>query len=577
MRRSRPAWGDDAESKSDSPALISNEGGRGEASPEGWEDLGLKQCAEGDYRMGVVALARAVQGGIDSYEVYRQMGRSYHLLFEETGTPSHLADAFAAWEKAKGAFEQPHHTTHATSNLEPGDWLDIARLYHSFGAYEGALGIASHLVEEHFAFPRLNEAIFEAAGVLKYLGQFAESVRYLEHLLDAPPPTTTYASLMFQLGRTHELAGDTEASDDAYKEAFSKQPKEVEGLGDDSDDDADELHGDIYDVNEDANAEGRQGGGAGGAGGAGAESKGEPLAAGDAALLQLRTGGAGGGGGGGGSKPAHRRWLGEPETWYKWARLFFKQRNYLMAVDAVKEAIARGMSGKTTAWLLLGRCLRRLNEGERAVEAVEGALSIRPYDMKIWGTLSDWSAKWRAHFKATVDTICMVQAVVRGRFGRKVAYLQRAWCFVKMLAAIRIQSVLRGHLGTVRVHLRRLARKGALAVQRRYRGIRARARVGKIRFRHDSAITIQRQWRQHCKEVRVSIRAQTVFRRHHAIMVVDEKRRMLRAAELMQVRELPFDAMYCSSLFITVHHCSYCSYCSVCRLVKDPSANDVHF
>ena len=135
--------------------------------PEAWTDLGLKQCAEGDLRLGLVALGRAVDAGVDSYEVFREIARSHHLLFDDTGTPSHLQDAFAAWERAKLAFERPSAGEASdTNNLEPGDWLDIARLYHSFGAYEGALGIASHLVSEHPWFPRLDEAIFEAAGVL---------------------------------------------------------------------------------------------------------------------------------------------------------------------------------------------------------------------------------------------------------------------------------------------------------------------------------------------------------------------------------------------------------------------------
>eukprot|EP00948_MAST-09A_sp_MAST-9A-sp1_P002268 g2268.t1 len=273
-----------------------------------------------------------------------------------------------------------------------------------------------------------------------------------------------------------------------------------------------------------------------------------------------------------------RQWLGMSAPWKRFTKMFFEQKNFIMAANVASRALQNENAHEwdEELWAMLAKSYNRINEFDNAANAAEAALALDPYNPMTRSLILELNPdKWWYHLNEQDEAALLLERCFRGMKGRWKAYERRQYVIMLGEKALDIQRVYRGHRGRLlakdwihlneratdieRVFRGMLGRKAAakwayelysiIKVQAVYRGSVARRFVAQIP--HRAATDINRMARgymdrKYVKELREAIAAsiviERVYRGHLGRLIAKRERFRLRCAIKVQCKYRQFKA-----------------------------------
>lgn len=183
-------------------------------------------------------------------------------------------------------------------------------------------------------------------------------------------------------------------------------------------------------------------------------------------------------------------WKNDPDTWTEIADRCKTAADLVFSLDFFTKALwTESGQQDPNLWIQFSELSFLMGEAEPAVQALATVYYMRPFDLEIRCKLGLWDpAGWGAHIALEESTITKVQAIIRGRWGRRYAAAHKERVLIerarRKAAAIEIQrTVARGVQGRTKAQRRREQLAAEWAAYQRFL------------LETASAETLQRSWR----------------------------------------------------------------------------------
>ena len=179
--------------------------------------LGYALYADGVFHTAVDLLRKVRSDPHDTLKNGRywiMLGRSIVKLWQKNrlGRKDLMGEAKDAYEQAL-TFEE-----NATS---PIVWHEMADVYLNYGSLAGASKLYAQIIDDFPNYRRLNEVIWKAGSVLRYLELHNDATQYMLCALDSPPPGVPREDIALELGKCFSRQGQRDHARKAYQQAYT--------------------------------------------------------------------------------------------------------------------------------------------------------------------------------------------------------------------------------------------------------------------------------------------------------------------------------------------------------------------
>lgn len=171
------------------------------------------------------ALDQATVNGREA-EVWRALAHIEYRLWANTLEEALLIEAQQTFQ---------HALAYPQNADEPLLWLRCAKLYVSYGSYDGAVAILDRIFLDFASWDQLANALLTRAATYRRIGSFDRAVEcFLQAIRSGLQEPYSHADIVFQIAYTYELAGKAnhdsqmlqkarEAFADAYDELIGTE------------------------------------------------------------------------------------------------------------------------------------------------------------------------------------------------------------------------------------------------------------------------------------------------------------------------------------------------------------------
>ena len=272
--------------------------------------------------------------------------------------------------------------------VAPKIFLSTGLAYESYGSFDGAMQMYSHVISGFPNYKNLSTVILRAAAVCRHprVNALDKATQYFEYLLDNPPPPYTPAKIQFILAGCYQRQGRNNLARDMFtdvlKKDFEEKRKEKAAAKKLNTDPAQALLSGL-----------------------------RPTPTKSSRLPNIQV------------------WMSDPNMWREHASFHFKAGYFTLAVDDMSQCLR--VSGNEAApvksnglewkdWELLALSLGRINERESALKALERAYNLNPYaePIRLRQRIARWDPiEWGVRIEKEEKIATKITSFYRGRTG----------------------------------------------------------------------------------------------------------------------------------------------------------------
>ena len=441
-----------------SRAELEEEFSRNNSDMKVGRSLGYALYADGLYERAA-AILRNIRNGEDETlkdaRFWCMLGRALVRLWQ--GDRYHSQDIMG---EAKDAYEKA--LEFQINAQSPNIWHEMGKVYEKYGALAGASKLYAKIIDEFPNYFRLNEVVWSAGSVLRYLDMHQDATAYIMVALDSPPPGVSKEDIALELGKCFSRQGLRTSARSAYEKAFTwsnfmnDRNDTFTALGDeDLNADSNELGEDQMGATDDEPAENTSED----AGGTVAADEEEP-------------------------KKQFADWVRSVDTWTNAGKRHEANGNPLLAIDCYRQALAFSGEVDESVWWLLALAFYEIRALDDAINCCTNILALNPYNKPALDGLHRWQVELellsearRMEEDGEVDeAAASIQAVFRAKKDRKRVKQLRE----EKKAATSMQCMYRRRQAQKKVQRKREENKNhAKAEKKRTEKRRARERVMK--------------------------------------------------------------------------------------------------
>ena len=311
----------------------------------------------------------------------------------------------------------------------PRIFFETGVAYESYGSFDGAMQMYSHVISGFPSYVGLSNVILRAAAVCRHprVNQIDQATQYFEYLLDNPPQPYTAVRLQFILAGCYQRQGRNNLARDMFSDVLKKDFEEKRKQ---------QRAADVK-----ANTD-----------------PGQALLSG---LRPVPTRAA--------RMPNVKTWMSDPDMWRENAKFHFNAGIFTLAVDDMSQCLRvagsqqqqqqqqqqhTSSAGKEWEdWELLALSLGRINERDSALQALGRAVNLNPYTeperlrqrIARWDPV-DWGLRIDRQERAATKMSAFYRGRTGSREGRAIMKKERERRQMRANAAITIQSAYRFQL-----------------------------------------------------------------------------------------------------------------------------------
>eukprot|EP00943_MAST-04B_sp_MAST-4B-sp1_P000392 g392.t1 len=191
---------------------------------EALEHLGVFLVGTEDIKKCIEVLTKAIGLGSQSPQVYRAIaGANFEMWKQNQKEEQFLVNAHKYYEsccrimaKSSGKFDD---------TFQADVLLELARVYFYYGSFEGALKMLSNIMMEVPLYPQMNEVMLLNASCLWRLELYEESIKYWEHILENAPEPYAGRHIIFICARMQQKLGKLQDASMSFSEVFQESRK----------------------------------------------------------------------------------------------------------------------------------------------------------------------------------------------------------------------------------------------------------------------------------------------------------------------------------------------------------------
>ena len=218
---------EDGEGDKERPVIVGRYEQALKANPEdleALEHLGVFLVGTEDIDKCIEVLTKAIDLGSKSPQVFRAIaGANFEMWKRNQKEEKYLVNAHKYYEqccrimaKTAGTFDDA---------FQADVLYELARVYFYYGSFEGALKMLSNIMMEVPLYKQMNEVMLLNAACLWRLELYEESIKYWEHILENAPKPYAGRHIIFICARMYQKLGKMQDASMAFSEVFQESRK----------------------------------------------------------------------------------------------------------------------------------------------------------------------------------------------------------------------------------------------------------------------------------------------------------------------------------------------------------------
>jgi tetratricopeptide (TPR) repeat protein len=364
--------------------------------------LTLFNDGDGDFFAAGKVLEEAARNNVEEPgEFWYALGMCRYALWEKTwdnfvdedgdGIDDRLEEVVGAYRRCLAFPEMLK---------QPRIFFATGQAYENYGSFEGAIQMYSHIISGFPNYEKLSTVILKAAAICRHprINKLDEATKYFEYLLDNPPPPYKSNRIAFILAGCYQRQGRNHLARDMLSDVLKKvyDEKKNESKRMKSTSPGDDL----------------------------LISRGlkiPPTTASTSTRIKV---------------PTLQVWMSDPNMWRERAQFHFNAGIFTLAVDAMSQTLRLNNNSQLHEasntpewedWELLAISLRRINEKESALKALERAFNMNPYTqpIRLRQRIARWDPiDWRLIIQRQEIASTRITSFFRGRVGARSGKIQ---------------------------------------------------------------------------------------------------------------------------------------------------------